>query len=140
MTYVKKEYSIIIDICQIYLGGIMPRPKKCRRVFALPEIKGMKPIGIPMRECNSPIIMTVEEYEAIRLIDFEGLTQEVCAKQMEVSRTTITAIYMEARKKISEALVKANVLIIAGGNFSLQYPHGHACCCSKRQKEEEEKE
>jgi len=118
----------------------MPRPKKCRRVFALPGIKGMKPIGIPMRECYSPIIMTVEEYEVIRLIDFENLTQEACAKQMEVARTTVTAIYMKARKKIAEALVTGNALIITGGNFTLQYPQAHTCCCLKSQKEEEEKE
>lgn len=100
----------------------------------------MKPIGIPMRECESPIIMTVEEYETVRLIDFEGLMQEACARQMEVSRTTVTAIYMGARKKIAEALVNGNPLIIEGGNFILQHPQEHSCCCQRKSTEKQKEE
>lgn len=95
----------------------MPRPKKCKKVSCLPIIKGFKPIGTPMKEILDSLTMTVEEYETIRLIDFKGFTQQECAEQMGVSRTTITAIYMQARKKISEAIVLGKVLIIEGGDF-----------------------
>ncbi len=97
----------------------MPRPKKCRKVACLPNIKGMKPMGVPMQEAIPPINISVEEYEVIRLIDFEGFTQEECALQMEVARTTVTAIYMEARKKIASAIVMGKILSIEGGNFIL---------------------
>ena len=59
--------------------------------------------------------MTVDEYEAVRLLDAEGLTQEACADRMNVARTTVTAIYDSARKKIADALVHGKRLLIAGG-------------------------
>ena len=61
------------------------------------------------------IRMTVDEYEALRLLDAEGLTQEGCADRMNVSRTTVTAIYDSARKKIADALVHGKRLLISGG-------------------------
>jgi Predicted DNA-binding proteins len=63
--------------------------------------------------------MTVDEYETIRLIDLEGLMQEACAKRMNVARTTIQAIYNEARKKIAEALVFGKILYIEGGEYKI---------------------
>lgn len=59
--------------------------------------------------------MTVDEYEAVRLLDVEGLTQEACADRMNVARTTVTAIYDSARKKIADAIVHGKRLLIAGG-------------------------
>ena len=59
--------------------------------------------------------MTVDEYEAVRLLDAEGLTQEACADRMNVARTTVTAIYDSARKKIADAIVHGKRLLIAGG-------------------------
>ena len=61
------------------------------------------------------IRMTVDEYEAVRLLDHERLTQEACADRMNVARTTVTAIYDSARKKIADALVNGKRLLIAGG-------------------------
>lgn len=70
---------------------------------------------------GSPMIvqMTVEEYETIRLIDLEGFTQEECAEQMTVARTTAQRIYADARKKIAESLVLGKVLRIEGGDYRI---------------------
>jgi predicted DNA-binding protein (UPF0251 family)/predicted Fe-Mo cluster-binding NifX family protein len=66
-------------------------------------------------EATGSVRMTVDEYEALRLLDDEGLTQETCAIRMNVARTTVTAIYDSARKKIADALVHGKRLLIAGG-------------------------
>jgi len=66
-------------------------------------------------EATEIVRMTVDEYEAFRLLDDEGLTQETCAARMNVARTTVTAIYDSARKKIADALVHGKRLLIAGG-------------------------
>lgn len=63
--------------------------------------------------------MTLDEYEAIRLIDYEGLTQEQCAKQMSVSRTTAQSVYSSARRKTARCLVEGAELIIDGGDYFL---------------------
>ena len=71
----------------------MPRPVKCRRVCAMPRTKGFGPL--PRAACGKegPLTLSVDEYEALRLIDLEGMTQEQCAAQMEVARTTVQAVY-----------------------------------------------
>ena len=74
--------------------------------------------------------MTVDEFETIRLIDHQGLTQEECARQMNVARTTVQGIYDRARKKLADALVEAIPLTISGGKYRL-YGDGwdsEACC------------
>lgn len=63
--------------------------------------------------------MSVDEYEAIRLIDAEGYTQETCAEHMNVSRSTIQGIYDSARRKLSDSLVNGKVLWIEGGEYRL---------------------
>ncbi len=63
--------------------------------------------------------MTVDEYEAIRLIDLVGFTQEECANQMNVARTTVQGIYMEGRKKLAQSLVNGKILLIEGGEYRL---------------------
>ena len=71
--------------------------------------------------------MTVDEYETIRLIDLEGFTQEECAKQMNVARTTVQGIYVAARKKLAESLVNGKVLLIEGGEYRLCEGLGNGC-------------
>jgi predicted DNA-binding protein (UPF0251 family) len=68
---------------------------------------------------NGIILMSVEEYETIRLIDYEGMMQEECAEVMEVARTTVQRIYNDARKKVARALVDGAVLKIQGGDYVL---------------------
>ena len=103
----------------------MPRPCKRRRVCALPERPNFGPVGAgPVRQS---VPMTVDEFETIRLIDLEGLTQETCAGQMEVSRATVQAIYGTARAKVAQFLVRGGELTIGGGAFSL-CPGGKQGC------------
>jgi predicted DNA-binding protein (UPF0251 family) len=63
--------------------------------------------------------MTVEEYEAIRLIDLEGMMQEECANQMNVARTTVQRIYNEGKKKLARSLVEGKIIKIEGGDYKL---------------------
>lgn len=86
------------------------------------------------------VIMAVDEYETIRLIDLVGYTQEECAEQMHIARTTVQGIYYDARKKLADALVHGKVLYIEGGDFALcegANPCGKKCerfCCKKNKK------
>ena len=82
----------------------MPRPRKWRRVCCLPDSNRFGPLDSPL-DTENTVNMTVDEYETIRLIDLDGFTQEECANQMNISRTTVQGIYDEARKKLAESLV-----------------------------------
>ncbi|MCG9969244.1 DUF134 domain-containing protein [Pelotomaculum terephthalicicum JT] len=96
----------------------MPRPPKCRRVEKFPQFTYFKPAGIPVTKLFE-IHLTVEELEAIRLRDLEGLEYEECAQKMTVSRPTFYRIITAARRKIAEALVNGSALRVTGGNYSL---------------------
>lgn len=97
----------------------MPRPCKRRRVCAMPENVSFGPLNGDESAQALKIVMTVDEYECIRLIDLKGLTQAGCAKRMGVARTTVQAIYDSARSKLAEALVRGRPLILKGGEYSL---------------------
>ncbi|MBO8169548.1 MAG: DUF134 domain-containing protein [Thermoanaerobacteraceae bacterium] len=99
----------------------MPRPKKCRKVSGLPKECYFKPAGIPVRELEE-INLLVEELEALRLKDLEGLNQEECAGQMNVSRPTFQRILTSAREKVATALVHGRAIKVEGGNFDLNKP------------------
>ncbi|MCH4178571.1 MAG: DUF134 domain-containing protein [Megasphaera sp.] len=107
----------------------MARPQRCRRVCALPKSGVFAPSG-----CSTDteiVIMSVDEYEVIRLIDWVGLTQEQCAAQIHVSRTTVTGIYDAARHKLADALVHGKRLLIEGGHIQICEHAGtcsHPCC------------
>lgn len=104
----------------------MARPRKWRKVCCLPENNRFGPLNIPLSQ-NHFIDMTVDEYETIRLIDFEGLTQEECADQMHIARTTVQRIYSDARKKLAESLVEGKGLRIEGGDYKLCNGAGKTC-------------
>ena len=90
----------------------MPRPIRCRRIEQMPAFRSFSPDDAP----NADVIrLTLDEYETLRLMDAEGLNQEACAGRMNVARTTVTAIYENARRKIATALVQGKRLQIAGG-------------------------
>ena len=115
----------------------MPRPRKCRRVCCLPWNAAFGPIG--ERAAETIVVMSVDEYESIRLIDLMGYTQEECALQMNVARTTVQGIYNEARRKIADVLVNAKGLVIRGGDYTLCDSEEEECrCCGcKRPRIEE---
>ena len=94
----------------------MPRPQRYRRVCHEPEYTEFTPEG--SREGES-IILTIDEYEVIRIVDLEGHTHEECAESMDISRTTVTEIYASARKKIADAIVNGRQLVITGGRYRL---------------------
>ncbi|MGB9678489.1 MAG: DUF134 domain-containing protein [Thermoanaerobacteraceae bacterium] len=96
----------------------MPRPPKCRWVQGEPDITYFKPMGVPMHLLEE-VILTVEEFEAIRLKDLEGLEQEDCADRMKVSRPTFFRIIMSAREKIADALVNGKAIKVEGGNYKI---------------------
>jgi predicted DNA-binding protein (UPF0251 family) len=96
----------------------MVRPKHCRRVGFLPDTKYFKPRGIPLSLLEE-VILTVDECEAIRLADLEGLYQEQAAEKMAVSRQTFGRIIESAHKKVAEALVQGKALRIEGGEIDM---------------------
>lgn len=105
----------------------MPRPRKCRKVCCLPDNDGF----VPVRggEELTPIVLNVDEYEAIRLIDREGFSQEQCGEYMRIARTTVQQIYAAARKKLADALVEGLPLRIEGGDFQLCDGNEDYCGC-----------
>ena len=94
----------------------MPRKQRCRWIEGYPDHWRFSPEEVSSGE---PVVMTLDEFETIRLLDREGLTQEQCAERMGVARTTVTAIYESARRKTAEALVDGKRLLIRGGNYQL---------------------
>lgn len=96
----------------------MPRPRKWRKVCCLPESDRFGPLNSPTNQ-EYFVKMTVDEYETIRLIDLVGFTQEECAEQMKIARTTVQRIYNDARRKLAESLVNGTVLRIEGGDYKL---------------------
>ncbi len=96
----------------------MPRPIKWRRVDFVPEVTYFKPAGIPMPMLEE-VALSVEEAEAIRLKDLEGLEQEQCAEKMSISRATFQRVLGSARQKVAEALLKGKAIRIEGGNFEM---------------------
>lgn len=106
----------------------MSRPRKHRRVCSVPDEKNYN----VNKNKNKTIDITVDEYEVVRLIDYVGLTQQECAKQMQVARSTITAIYDTVRYKISDSIVNSKAIKVEGGDYEV-CPNSKHCCgqCGK---------
>lgn len=104
----------------------MPRPIKAKTICSELKINIFGPKGFANKVY---VDMSLEEYETIRLIDYNNLTQEECASFMEVARTTVQKLYDQARTKIADALVNGKILKISGGNYRLCYrrPLGKYC-------------
>lgn len=104
----------------------MARPRKWRNVCCMPESNKFGPLNSKV-DHDDIVIMTVDEYETIRLIDLEGLTQVECSNQMNIARTTVQGIYFEARKKVAESLVNGKIMRIEGGDYKLCDGLEHSC-------------
>jgi predicted DNA-binding protein (UPF0251 family) len=79
-------------------------------------MEGYKPFGVPLRELES-VVMSFEEYEALRLADYEDMTHEEAAGKMNISRPTFTRLYDKARKNVARAFVEGKAILISGGTF-----------------------
>ena len=101
----------------------LARPKRCRRVCKEPIFTNFASKNI---DNPQDVVLSVDEYEVIRLVDLEKLSHEECAKNMDISRTTVTEIYESARYKIAECLVRGKELVISGGHYCIckgELPH-----------------
>ena len=107
------------------------RPPKSRTVEFVPEVTYFKPAGIPLRVLEE-VRLSVEEAEAIRLKDLQGLEQEECAGKMNISRPTFQRVLKSAREKVADSLLNGKAIRIEGGNFELALRRlpcveGHEC-------------
>ncbi len=107
------------------MDAIPRRRKKCRVEF-LPEVTYYKPAGVPLRELEE-VKLSVEELEAIRLKDMDGLEQEQCAEQMGIARTTFQRHLYSAHAKIADVLVNGKALRIEGGAFEMPAARQFKC-------------
>jgi predicted DNA-binding protein (UPF0251 family) len=94
--------------------SIMPRPKCCRKIQGEPNCTVFKPAGIPASSLEV-VMLAMDEFEAIRLADLEGIYHEEASKKMNVSRQTFGRILEIARRKVARALVEGLALQIEGG-------------------------
>ena len=101
----------------------MPRPRLPRRIFFNPNITYFKPAGIMLKNMQDSIL-TKEELETIRLIDFKNISQNKAGKQMKISQPTLSRLLASARKKIADALINAKAIKIQGGDYKMVQPTG----------------
>lgn len=97
----------------------MARPNKPRRVCRMPACTHFYAGHTGSPQCQQGLLLSVEEYEVVRLLDYQGLTQQEAAAQMGAGRTTIQALYTQARRKLARFLVEGFPLTIAGGSYQL---------------------
>lgn len=95
----------------------MPRPRKWRRVCCMPQVNAFEPVDASHME--EPVNMSVDEYEIIRLMDLDGLSQGESAERMGVARSTVQRIYDDARKKLADFLINGKSLRIEGGDYRI---------------------
>lgn len=103
----------------------MSRPFKCRRICEEPKYNSFAPLGV---ENPEKCMISVDEYEAVRLIDLEKKTHQQCAELMGVSRVTVTDMYEKARFKIADSIANGKILYITGGNYRICEGSVNKCC------------
>jgi uncharacterized protein len=97
----------------------MARPHKSRKISNPPKMAGFKPYGMPACKIE-PVILKYEEYESIRLVNYDNLPQDQAAERMNVSRPTFTRIYNSALKQIAKSFVEGKAIEIEGGNYQFE--------------------
>lgn len=109
----------------------MARPKAKRILRDLPTVKGFRPLWM-RTNYRSAVVMPPEEYEAIRLVDYEGMTHEEASQSMGVSRPTLTRIYEQARINLATAIVEGRTFLIEGGEVKIAGPHYYCEACQHK--------
>lgn len=94
----------------------MARPVKVRRVCEEPKYTRFMPVGSDKYDA---VVLSIEEFEVMRHVDYQKMTHEECARHMAISRTTATELYESARAKIADSLINGKVLCIEGGNYKV---------------------
>lgn len=94
----------------------MPRPRKPRFVEFLPDVTYFKPAGVPMAALDE-VRLGVDELEALRLKDLEGLDQEECARRMNLAQSTFQRLLAGAREKLTRGIVEGKAIRIEGGDY-----------------------
>jgi predicted DNA-binding protein (UPF0251 family) len=114
----------------------MVRPKKDRIISHNPDVCYFKPRGIPLMKLEE-VTLTMEEFEAVRLADIEGLSQEDAGERMGISRATFGRIILQARKNIADALVNGKAIRIEGGHYRIDVQERDFLCmgCGSRWQE-----
>jgi len=110
----------------------MARPMKDRKVCKEPAIRAFGPDERKVQSDETYISMSIEEYEVIRLMDYDKHDQISCAEFMGVARSTVQRIYVSAREKIATSMVEGKRLVIDGGHYVVcdkQDKEGNCCNC-----------
>ncbi|ETP71343.1 putative DNA-binding protein [Lachnospiraceae bacterium JC7] len=102
----------------------MPRSPKYRKICRFPDYFSFVPEDTEVEDIEN-VSMSLDEYETIKLLDYKGMNQEECAGSMGVARTTVTAIYESARKKLATAIVEGKRLSIEGGHVQIDRHKNH---------------
>jgi uncharacterized protein len=97
----------------------MPRPCKLRSVACNPSVRGFKPCGAAAQR-GEKVSLSIDELEAIRLADYDGLYQEQAADKMKISRQTFGNIIASAHKKVADFLINSKRLIVEGGTIEIK--------------------
>lgn len=134
MPVIRLSYKYHMSIME----ALMARPTKCRKVCILPKVNAFYPKNEKGKES---VNLLIDEYEALRLIDYEKLMQEEAALLMQVARTTVQQIYAQARSKVATALIEGRPLVIDGGEYELcsSFDCPHKRCIQLQNLKKEEK-
>lgn len=101
----------------------MVRPRRCRRIFFNPHVTHFKPAGVSLKNIENSIL-TRDELEVVRLIDFEKVAQGEAGKKMKISQPTLSRILKSAREKLADAVVNGKAIKIKGGDFKMVQSKG----------------
>jgi len=119
----------VVNYCSLIMS---PRPSRLRKISNPPVISGLKPYGNKRDDPGAgDVFLLLEEYETLRLCDYEMLNHQEASVIMNISRPTLTRIYARARRKIAESLVLGKQIIIEGGKiyFDSEWFNCKTCGC-----------
>ena len=104
----------------------MPRPCKCRWIADNPTVRAFKPVGVPGRKLEV-VELALDEWEALRLADVEGLYHDAAAEQMGISRPTFGRLVERARHKVASSLFGLQMLVLKGGPVAMRNLRTFGC-------------